>query len=652
MKLRQLAPVLLATGLSVPPLAHAATQVRFIDLGPQVTSNAYQASAFTKDSAGNDLLCAVIRSQPAAKLLIFDLKSSRLVHSFPMPGANGAWGAVTAADGSVYLATENNGKLFRYLPKENQIRDLGRALPDQTFLWNLTRGDGNSIFGCTYPGCRVFRYDPTTGFSDLTGAPIVPGEQYARTLAYDAETSTLYVGVGVRPHLIEINLKTKQQRDILPPEFHTAQTAYSLSLVGPRLFVMLHPQERTIVLNCQTLQVETSFDTTGLYQLTSPASPYDGSVYYVHEGSLMHFVSGKPNEKILACSEPLAFTWLKFDESELVIFNKSGQLIRYHPPTGRSIIRQLRAPEEPARIQSIFPGPDNRMWMGGYLAGAIVAFDPTTRKTAQLKGFTQAESGSPLGRTMYFGVYPHCQFYAFDTAQPCNLANNNPKKIGELLAHNQSRPVATLAVESLNKVFIANIPEYGALGGGLGIYDATADRLTCHENLITDQSIVSLLYCPDLLVGGTSISGGLGIKPTQTQAKLFLYDPTNGKIIFETVPVPGKPIVSGLTLGPDGHVWAIAAGTLFAFDLQSRQVLFRKELFPLDYSDKTLWRDAYMVCHKDGHLYATEAGRFFRIDPVTQSVTILKETGPDLLSTDASGNLYFAQGTNLWQYVP
>jgi len=185
------------------------------------------------------------------------------------------------------------------------------------------------------------------------------------------------------------------------------------------------------------------------------------------------------------------------------------------------------------------------MWMGGYLAGAIAAFDPSTGKTSQYKGFTQAESGSPLGRTMYFGVYPHCQFYAYDTSQPWNLAGANPKKLGELLPQNQSRPVATLAVESLQKVFIANIPEYGALGGGLGVYDATADRLTCQENLVTDQSIVSLLHAGNLLIGGTSISGGLGVKPTKSEAKLFLYDPVAEKTIFETIPVPGKPIVSG-----------------------------------------------------------------------------------------------------------
>jgi len=99
---------------------------------------------------------------------------------------------------------------------------------------------------------------------------------------------------------------------------------------------------------------------------------------------------------------------------------------------------------------------------------------------------------------------------------------------------------------------------------------------------------------------------------------------------------------------PLGH----CRGHLIAFDLHSREVLFRKELFPLDYSDKTLWRDAYMVCHSDGHLYATEAGRFFRIDPATHSITILREKSADLLSMDTSGNLYFAEGTNLWQYTP
>src|SRR4051812_29560589 len=63
---------------------------KFIDLGVQITSTTIQGTTWTKDRAGNPLVCTVIRGQPA-KLLVFDVASGKLLQRVPLEGANGGW---------------------------------------------------------------------------------------------------------------------------------------------------------------------------------------------------------------------------------------------------------------------------------------------------------------------------------------------------------------------------------------------------------------------------------------------------------------------------------------------------------------------------------------------------------------------------------
>ena len=107
-------------------------QGSFVDLGEQITSRTLQGSTFTKDSAGRDLVCSVIRSS-AARLLVFDVQTGKLLHRMALDGGNGAWNATTASDGSVYVGTDNNGHLYRWVPGEDAVTDLGQVGPDQIF---------------------------------------------------------------------------------------------------------------------------------------------------------------------------------------------------------------------------------------------------------------------------------------------------------------------------------------------------------------------------------------------------------------------------------------------------------------------------------------------------------------------------------------
>src|SRR5205814_6904492 len=110
---------------------------------------------------------------------------------------------------------------------------------------------------------------------------------------------------------------------------------------------------------------------------------------------------GKP-EKLVACPDALGFTW---SDGKLVGFSRSG-IFRFDPQTGQLTKTPVKLPAEATDIQSIEPGPDGRIWTGGYLSGGNAAYDPSTGKSEQYRGLSQAEDMTVLRKSIYFGLYP------------------------------------------------------------------------------------------------------------------------------------------------------------------------------------------------------------------------------------------------------
>jgi streptogramin lyase len=599
---------------------------------------------------GAGVVCVVMRGQPA-KLVVFDLKSGEMFQRLPLDGAEGGWNACTSTDGSVYVGTDSNGHLYRWIPGESVAHDLGQPLPEQKWVWDVRPGKDGEIFGGTYPGANVFRYRPKEGFSDAGKGPVAANENYVRAVAYDAVTGKVYAGVGSHAHLIELDPKTGEKRDILPSEYHDKEFVYGLDLLGDHLFAMISHGQDSLVMNLRKHNEVEAILPSVTGQQTMTRDRETGCIYYSSSPKVFRFDPAKPKQapvEAFSAGPVVGFTW---EGRTLVAMNSYGAVTRFDPATGKSEITKFHLPKEPTPINQIELGPDGRIWVGGYLSGGAAAFDPKTKQTEQFGNISQPEDICSVGKTLYFGLYPGARLSLYDTTQPWNPKENNPRQFGDLGPENQSRPMAMLGVAELNKVFIGTVPEYGLLGGVLATYRIDQDKLATHHDVVHDQSIVSLVHSNGLVVGSTSIFGGLGIAPSQKEAKLFLWDPKKNEKVYETVPVAGATAITGLFIGPDQSVWGLANGTLFIFDVSQRKVIERHVLFHGEYHKEQIWRDAQFVVHPNGQIYGSAGSQFFRLDPKTNLVTILKEQ-VGLCAMDRDGKLYFRDRTNLWQYTP
>lgn len=646
-------------------VATALTAARFPaevarDLGIPITSTTLQGSTTTREPDGTPVFGTVIRGEPA-RLYIVNAITGELLRNFPLDGAKGSWNATTASDGSVYVGTDANGALYRYIPGEEDIHHLGQVMPGQTWVWDVVAGRDGEVFGATFPSCLVFRYHPDDGFSDVGGGPIVPEEKYARALAYHEESDRLFVGIATHAHLFELDPRTGEKRELLADRLQGKAWVYAMHLFGDRLLVQVQEGNEVIVLDVNTREVEAVLDDVGTQFVASEPSPYDGKIYYFAGTRIRSYDSADGEVEIIPNSPGATvwkLHWMELDDPDypghtLVGLTQRGWLVRYHPLSGRFERVGGELPGEPVPIHSIHTGPDGRIYTGGYLSGGFGIYDPEKDLSEHSRSISQIEYMANFGTDIYLGLYPRGRLYVFDSTRPWE-GDSNPRQVGTLHDYNQTRPVALLAAEDLNKVFIGTIPDYGHIGGVFATFDRETGSLDVVPNFIDEQAIVSLARTKEgLIVGSTTISAGGGVNPTKTDSVLFLYDPIEGKKVFEVAPVSDAWIVSGLVVTPDGLVWGMADGHLFIFDSEQRKVVHTEHVLPIDHSKRMgLSRDAYMVYHPNGSIYGTAGSRLFRIDPATREFTVLIERHANLLALDHEGNIYFRDRTNLWQFTP
>lgn len=624
---------------------------KFVDHGPQLTASMIQGSIFVTTKDGTELIYTVVRGEPA-HLLAYDVKTKALKLDKALGDADGVWDMAQSTDGTLYIPGAS-GSLFKHTPGTQEVTDLGVALKGETYLWNLTAGKDGEVFGATYPGCRVFRYHPKDGFSDVAQGPLVAGENYVRSLAFHHKTGLLYAGVGSHAHLLEINPVKGTKKEILPGKYKDKEFVYSLEIVPgkngqDRLFALLTSGSITLVYNLKTKKFEQ--EVTGMDMKAIIADAKTKEVYYTSKNSLNRFNPAKSFTTAKQLAENVgsanAFAWGK--DKNLYILTGGASLVKYNPKTNEIKKDALEVPGQPIPINAVLAGPDDKIWTGGYLAGGHATYDPATNTNTKHLGLHQTEGMAVFGDYIYFGIYPKGQFYEYNTKAAWDVKNNSPRKIAEI--PEQSRSFAVLPVPDENMLFFGMIPEYGKLGGAFVRYNRAKDEVK-HSVLIPDHGITSLVYANKMVIGGSTISGGLGVMPTQKEAVLFGWDIKNEKKTFEMVPVPGAAAITSLINAPDGYVWGLSDGVLFVFDPVAKKVISTQKLYDYPPFKSHIWRSAFMVVHPNGQIYGTDNKKLFKIDPQTKAITIL-DNNATLLTLDKQGTLYFRRGTNLWSYQP
>lgn len=637
------------TGLALaqaPGVIHASpSSVQEENLGAPIHSITIPAAAIGPDLQGGHLLYVVANGNPAVFTAVA-IPSGKRVHSEPLPGVHASWSMDVAADGSVFIGTNRNGHLYRWRPGDDSAESVaGERLAGETHLYGTVAGDDGWIYNGSYPNGKVFRFNPQTGESHDYG-PAVEGVNYVRNLAYS--DGTIYAATYPESHLVAIDTEDGGKEELpLPPG--REENISHLTVVEDRLFARAGNRLCVYDLTAGEWIGEgprmAGFSRTAYFEVQRV-------LYLADEEFRVHrydFESGRFEDIDLKVpAGPRSFEVLRLDQDRfpgysLVGSGMRGDLWTYHLDAGELERVEPDIDGVPIVIRSMTSGPDGNVYIGGYLAPMEFArFDPDAGEIEKLPWGAQVEAMLVHRERIYMGRYPRASVVVYDPARP--VSRENPETLFSLADHGQDRPFAFTAAGDL--LAVGTVPKAGKLGGVLAFYDTATGNLDVHREVVPNQSIVSLVSRDGILVGGTTVWGGLGIEPAEEEARLFLWDLEAGVKTWAGAPLSGEKAISDLTFTPDGALWGITAATLFRFDPEAREVVEQHELFSYDW-DRTFWQSSFLEFDEsEGVFYGTAAGRLFRFDPASGRADLLAGDA-GYFARDRYGELYYSRGTDL-----
>ncbi|MFE9957117.1 PQQ-binding-like beta-propeller repeat protein [Micromonospora sp. NPDC005299] len=612
---------------------------------------------------GKPVLWSAVSGEPA-RLAAIDPATGRTVSAQDLTGAPGSYAVAAAPDGTVYVGAYNTGDLYRRRPgPDSPVENLGRPLTSETYIWRIAVDDAGVVHGGTFPGARVFAYDPATGTTRDYGQ-VLPGAQYVRSLAVTADK--IYAGTQPDAHLFEIDKVTGERRELPLPEGlgdGVGLTVYDLNVHDGRVYARFGSATngRLGVYDIAGRRWTDLIDDVAGLDVSAPGP--GGLVYFTRAGRLTGYHPGKRT----FTDTPLVFPgrvvnnrgigWVTLRDRDwpgrtLVGLLWRGDMFRWNPVTGRADVVQTDVPGGPIPIAALHVGPTGTVWVGGYLNGGLARVDPDTGMST-FQRFAQVESVLESGDRVWLGAYPDSRLYRYDPAAPWHSSEyspglpgsaDNPAKLLDLKSADQVR--ARALTDAGDKVAYGTMPNT-TLGGVLAIVDKATGASRVHRPVVTDQSIVSLAHVNGLLVGGTSISGGYSVPPpTQTEATLFGWDVAGDIKMFEFVPVPGATAIPALTLDRTGLLWGLAGGQLFAVDLDTHSVVQRLQLAPgVADSRGKLGYDAPRHL-----LYVLVRGeQVVQVDLATGATRQLLKQPAEFLAVHPDGRLFLGDGEHLYR---
>lgn len=612
------------------------------NLGPQVSLSTVSSCCVDPGDGETSATAYYAQMGEPGRLVVTDFDSGEVQRVITLPQADGSYFMLKASDGNIYIATNSRGLLLRYKPGSDEVESLGKPADNVSFIWDLAEVAPGKIAGGCYKESTLFVYDIATGkFQDF--GPAKEGEDYSRSVAWSPERQRLYAGIGSHADVVEFDPVTGKRRSVLPEEHKSSQFVYTIGTAGGQVIARLSPGD-SVVFDPDSGKTLATIPPVTSNQISKPGP--DGLVYYTSGQYLCSYDPTTHTGSLTAVKIRGAvrgFAWTTSADgrtSELLAATTGGQNVRYNPTSKKALIKRCELPPLPLHLQNIIIGPDGKLYSSAYVSGHLGIYDPATGKHEQYGNAKQSEGMTLYGDQIYLGTYPKANLTIFDTSRPA--ARSNPRTLFSLDDYGQDRPFGMLGLPEEKRVFMGTVPGYGLLGGALAVInlDDSKDTATVYRNLVPDQGIVSLAYKDGVLFGGTTIHGGLGIKPVTKDSHLFMWDVKTSKLIDTIVPVADRAGVTGLQIGSDGNVWGWAQDTLFVFDPETRKVIYKDDKFKHQELDRHFWRGAFMLPERDGKFYGSFHGRLYEIDAKTRELKHLAKGPISVPTMDADGNIY------------
>ncbi len=587
---------------------------------------------------------------------VYNLDRNELVFSKELPPLCKVWRHNRDSKGRVYMAEKKC--LYRYDPKKKDVELLGRFSDTEIYSFVATIDTDDKLYLGTYPNAKVIQYDPETEiFTDL--GQVDPKASYVRSIA--VHNGYIYAGTfGTPPgRLVRISIDHPEKKTIFEipanPEHYDVSKIrflYDMNMAGDILVIYcpMGDERKMILFDTRTQNFVKDYGLHGEYSgyVTSPL--IGNRSYFMSNGCLWYLdtETAKCFKTEIDLGEDLPFYNCGLIESDdlqginLVSIDIHHNILFYiNPVTGEWMKgKTLQLVGGKMMINGLEAGNNHNLYLSGGGAPRNVNYHIQTGESrffiaGQLQGVLEYEN------KVYLGAYTGARVLVYDPNQP-HIEKENPNLKGAILPY-QDRPFALTAGK--NKIYFGTTAVYGRLSGAIATYDIQTEELTTHFAPVENHGIMGLTYRDGLLYCSTTVYGGLGSKPTETNAKIFVYDPEKQKVLrifephFQNAPHP--LYIGGLGFDEKGRLWGASGLTLFEFDPQSGEVVRELNFGDYDYPPNVhQWRQTYIRFDGKGHLFVNLHG-ICAVDIETLQYQTLTDTDTPLYTIAKDGNLYY-----------
>ncbi|GAA2360167.1 hypothetical protein GCM10010404_11890 [Nonomuraea africana] len=492
----------------------------------------------------------------------WDLAADKVTTHFEIPTGVGIW-AMCKVGTDLYVGTHSRSDLYKIDTLTGTTTKLAEY-PDH-FIWTMASSpDGKIYMGMSEPG-RVVEYDPATGVSRDLGQPVA-GEPYVRSIQADA--THVYAGIGTNAHLIAIDRKTGEKRDLLPAELADRDWVSSMSSSDTHVAGgVLSLAELVVVEKANPANYK-------IVKATAPGEKYVVAVL-IHDGWV--YFSGRPSGTLYRyhiATDKLEVLGVPFFEAGTGrILEHEGRIYGiqdpgvfvYDPATGKldyfsHVQRGYRAAAEaPMSVHS----DGEYVYVGGK-SGADL-HELATGKVTRLSIPGEPKTMITVKDTTYLGIYTQAALYSHRIGDP-------EAKLLFRTGHNQDRPRDLAYDRSTGLIIMPTQSEPGHPNGALDVYDPSSGKVDTYRPIVERQTVASVTALRGIAYLGTSTQEGLGSPPVTPTARLAAFDLRERKPLWEIEPLPGIASITGVKHTATAVYGLTNTGVLFEYDLRSRKV--------------------------------------------------------------------------------
>ena len=621
--------------------------------------------------SGSDVMYTTINGTPSV-FNVYDITNASLISSHTMENAKSVWSHfINPVNDNVYII--GSGNLYEYDPSSDTMTDLGDFSSTEGASFTGTCDESGNIYIGTTTNGKIIKYDINDKKFYDKGS-VIQDAVYVRSLNY--HNGYLYAGIKgegfVKFYKVNVNDFSLREEIPLPVSgdysqeiMNSVNWIYSGTVIGDKIALYVHTKTKYILLVYDTVSgefVQTGYSGgfKGLY--TSPLK--DNKSYFFGDGKIKYIdvETGRVYGLDISCESDAVYGagWIEKDGKEMltVVNSKNGNLIYYDLDTSERYedINSVDLVTTFYVIQSLeagdFENGDDGIYLGSYAGQSSLRYD-VTEGTKLVFPTSQIEGMTYYNGIQYMGMYTKAGLYKFDHTK--SLADNNPEYIGRI-GTNQDRPFALCAGD--NKIYAGTVPDYGYLGGEIGIYDISSDTLTSSGVIVENQSIMSLAYKDGFVYGSTTVWGGLSAAPdSNAVAKIFKYDPQTKNVVWSVTPelnsIDNPLWIGSVAFDKYGKLWAVSGNTLFSFDIENKKVTDEIKFNDYTFSTTThQWRPHYIRFDKNGNLYTNiNSIQIVNVSDVSDRISLNQHIGQkvSLFTLDDNGNIYYALSDKMYK---